>query len=41
VLSTGSTRLESSPEKIVQLGPLSDVAAAQLLVHVAPPGFNR
>jgi len=30
--------LESSPEKVVQLGRLSDTAAAQLLLSLAPPG---
>jgi hypothetical protein len=34
------SRLESSPEKVVQLGPLSDIATAQLLVSIAPPGFR-
>ena len=40
VLSSGSGRLESSPEKVVQLGRLADTAAAQLLVSLAPPGFK-
>jgi hypothetical protein len=40
VLSSGSGRLENSPEKVIQLGPLSDLASAQLLISVAPPGFK-
>ena len=40
VLSSGSGRLESSSEKVVHLGPLSDVATAHMLANVAPPGFK-
>ena len=40
VLGSGSGRLESSSEKVVHLGPLSDVATAHMLANVAPPGFK-
>ena len=40
ILGSGSGRLESSSEKVVNLGPLSDVATAHMLVDVAPPGFK-
>lgn len=40
VLSSGSGRLEASSEKVVHLGPLSDVATAHMLLNVAPPGFS-
>ncbi|KAM3575264.1 hypothetical protein VYU27_002850 [Nannochloropsis oceanica] len=40
VLGSGSGRLESSSEKVVHLGPLSDVATAHMLANIAPPGFK-
>jgi hypothetical protein len=40
VLGSGSGRLESSSEKVVHLGPLSDVATAHMLANIAPPGFD-